>query len=230
MNKSAQQITDHRNPEGGTFKSYVVGFILSLVFTLIPYFLVVSHAISGTSLLLSILIFAGIQLVIQLVFFLHIGRGPQPNWNVYFLISTLGIILVVVGGSVMIINNLHYNMKPSDQVDKLANSEGIYQIGGTETGACQGQYANHKVTIKNGAVSPASTQASKCDTLTFVNEDAKNREITFGTHPNHGVYAGENEIIVRKGKPKSITLSEIGAYQFHDHTMSEVGGSFTVKD
>ncbi len=167
-------------------------------------------------------------MIVQITFFLHLGRGPKPNWNLFFFIATVGIILVVVGGSILIINNLYYNMLPLDQAKKLTNGEGIYQIGGEKTGACQEIQANHKITIKNGLVSPLHTIAHKCDTLTFINEDNEVREITFGTHPEHGVYAGEDELVVRKGRSKSITLSEPGTYQFHDHLQAEIAGDFSV--
>lgn len=214
--------------EHGPMLSYVIGFILSLIFTFIPYYLVVNQIISGKGLLIAILGIAVVQMVVQVTFFLHLGRGPKPNWNLFFFIATVGIILVVVGGSIMIMNNLYNNMLPSDQTKKLVGDEGIYQIGGEKTGACQGHHTNHKIIIKNGLVSPAHTKAHMCDTLTFINEDDKAREITFGTHPEHGVYAGESELLVRKGHAKSITLSELGTYQFHDHLQAETAGDFTV--
>lgn len=209
-------------------KSYVTGFILSLVFTFIPYYLVVNQTVPGTMLLATILGFAVLQLVVQVTFFLHLGRGPKPNWNLFFFIATVSIILVVVGGSIMIMNNLYKNMMPSDQTKKLTNDEGIYQIGGEKTGACQGQHANHKITIKGGYVNPLHTDARKCDTLTFINEDDIAREITFGLHPEHGVYAGETALVVRKGRNKSLMLSETGTYQFHDHLQEATAGDFIV--
>jgi cytochrome o ubiquinol oxidase operon protein cyoD len=214
--------------EHGTIGSYVIGFILSLIFTLIPYFLVTRHTVSGNALLASILGFAMLQMVVQITFFLHLGRGPKPKWNLFFFLSTVGIILIVVGGSIMIINNLHYNMLPSDQIKKLANEEGIYQIDGKKTGACQGVHANHVVTIKNSQLSPLYTAAQKCDTLTFINEDKVIRQIAFGAHPHHDIYAGESELVIPKGKDKTITLSEPGTYQFHDHLHEEIAGNFTV--
>lgn len=218
-----------RSSEHGTMTSYVIGFILSLIFTLIPYYLVVNKSFSGTILLATILGFVVFQMIIQILFFLHLGRGPKPLYNVTFFVSTVGIILIIVGGSLLIINNLHYNMSPTDQTKKLVNNEGIYQLGGEETGACQGIQANHKVIIKNGQVNPLQTLASKCDTLTFINEDSLVREITFGSHPQHGVYGGETELVVLKGRNKTITLSEPGTFNFHDHLHAETGGDFTVK-
>ncbi len=212
----------------GSIKSYTAGFILSLVFTFIPYYLVVNQTVSGTSLLITIMGFALIQMVIQVTFFLHLGRGPKPNWNLFFFASTFGIILVVVGGSIMIMNNLHYNMSPTEKVKKLVNDEGIHQVAGVKTGACQELHENHQIIIKDGKVTPTHTDASKCDTLTFINEDDVVREITFGTHPKHGSYAGEMELTIRKNRNKSITLSESGSYQFHDHLQPETAGEFTV--
>lgn len=214
--------------EHGTIQSYIIGFLLSLVFTFIPYYMVVSQTVTGNALLASILAFAVIQMVIQVTFFLHLGRGPKPNWNLFFFVSTVGIILVVVGGSIMIINNLHYNMSPKDQQTKLIDDEAIYQIGGEKTGACSGQHNNHQVTIKDGKVTPLHTQANRCDTLTLINEDDKTRSINFGVHDKHLVYAGESELVLRKGRSKTLTLSEVGSYRFHDHLQEDTAGDFNV--
>lgn len=214
--------------EHGKLQSYIVGFLLSLLFTFIPYMLVVNETITGTRLLVTILGFAVVQMLIQVTFFLHLGRGPKPNWNVYFFASTVGIIIMVVAGSVIIMNNLHYNMSPTDKVKKIANDEGIYQVGGKLTGACRELGENHIVTIKNDEVLPLMTIAKKCDTLSIVNNDDE-REIVFGAHPNHDVYAGETELVIRTGRSKTITLSEVGSFQFHDHLQPGTSGQFIVK-
>lgn len=214
--------------EHGSMLSYVIGFVLSLVLTFIPYQLVVNQTITGTALLVIILTFALLQMIVQVTFFLHLGRGPKPNWNLFFFVATVGVIVMVVGGSVFIMNNLYRNMSPTDQTKKLVNNEGIYQIDGTPTGACQGQHANHQVTIKNNQVSPAFTVAYECETVTFINDDENTREITFGTYPDRSAYAGEKELIVKKGRSKTITLSEPGNYAFYDLLHPDTAGQFTV--
>jgi cytochrome o ubiquinol oxidase operon protein cyoD len=214
--------------EHGTIKSYVVGFILSIIFTLIPYYLVVNKNFAGTALDLVILSFAVTQMIIQVTFFLHLGRGPKPNWNFFFFISTVGIILVVVGGSIVIISNLHYNMQPSDQVKKIINDENIYQVGGKKTGSCEGQYSNHKVYIKDGLVNPIQTNARQCDTLTFVNQDDTTINLTFGDPPNNEAYAGLSKLNVQKSKNETITLSDAGTFKFYDPSSAATIGSFAV--
>lgn len=214
--------------EHGTTQSYIIGFLLSLVFTVIPYYLVVHKTVTGSSLLATILGFAVLQMCIQIFFFLHLGRGPKPLYNVVFFVSTAGIILVVVVGSIFIMNNLYHNMSPAEATTKLAQAEGISQVGDAKTGACQEVYAHHQVTIKNGVVSPLHIEAHLCDTLTFINEDNALRDIAFGPHPEHYVYGGESEVNVHKGYPKTITLNQAGTYSFHDHLDPETSGDFTV--
>lgn len=224
---------NHNAPgeEHGTTTSYIVGFVLSLVFTIIPYYLVVNHVVSGMALLVTILGIAVLQMIIQIVFFLHLGREKRPHWQLSFFVSTVGIVLVVVVGSIWIMHHLHYNMTPvtpADASKKLVEDEGIYQLGGEKTGACRGVHTNYKVTIKDGQVSPALTSAQQCDTLTFINEDKDTHHMVFGQPGYPAVYAGSDMVMVYKGHPKTITLGEQGTYHFYDHMHTDKGGSFTV--
>ncbi len=223
-------VTKHvaANNDHGSMQSYLIGFILSLIFTFIPYYLVVNQVITGTLLLVTIVGFAVIQMLIQITFFLHIGRGPKPNWNLFFFAATVGIIIFVVSASIMIMSRLHYNMSPTEKINKIVNDEGIYQIGGKETGACEELFSNHQIVIKEAQVSPVYTFANKCDTLTFINEDTASKIITFGIYPNQGVYAGEIEIEVKNGRTETITLSETGTFQFYDRLQPETNGGFII--
>lgn len=217
--------------ESGVAKSYVIGFILSLVFTVVPYYLVIEKVVSGSSLIATILAFAVLQMIVQVVFFLHLGREKKPHWQLTFLVATVGGILLVVVGSIWIMGHLHYNMTPvtpADASKKLVEDEGIYQIGGEKTGACQGQYANHKVTLKDGAISPSRIDARLCDRLTFVNEDDDPHYMMFGSFDHPKAYGGEDMLTVRKGRSKTIVLNEPGTHQFHDHMDSKTVGEFTV--
>ena len=63
-----------------------------------------------------------VQLVVQLIFFLHLLNESKPRWNLIFFISTIGIILIVVVGSVWIMNHLNYNMMPM-QMNKYIQSQ-----------------------------------------------------------------------------------------------------------
>ena len=223
-------LKNHASDEHKSMRSYLIGFILSLTLTLIPYYLVVNQLVTGMTLLITILSFAFVQLIVQVVFFLHLGRGPNASWNLYFFIGTIATIFIVVAGSVVITNNLHGNLASYDQTKRLINSEGIYQVGGELTGACKGRFTNHKVEFDNGKISPLVTVASRCDTLTFAEKGSTNVNLTFGTHDDHSVYAGLTEIELKKDRSKTITLSESGTYQFHDNMMPKEVGTIAVYD
>jgi cytochrome o ubiquinol oxidase operon protein cyoD len=229
MSKLLHNTTKQPKAEHGTTTSYVIGFLLSLVFTAIPYYLVVNKIITGNSLLATILGFAVLQMAVQIFFFLHLGRGPKPFYNVAFFIATAGIILVVVLGSIFIIDHLNYNMAtPKAMTTKLAQDEGISQVGGEKTGACADIGINHQVVMLKGQVTPLRTEARLCDSFTFINQDDTVRSITFGSYALQEVYGGETRLMVRKGHPKTITLNQLGSHLFHDQFQPGAVGYFVV--
>ncbi len=209
--------------------SYVIGFLLSVVFTAASYYLVTRHSISGNALLTAIIGFAILQMLIQIFFFLHLGRGPKPAYNVVFFAATVGFILVVISGSLFIMQHLYANMAGSEVTTRLAQSEGISQIGDRKTGACSELHAHHQVVIDGENVSPFHTDARLCDNLTFIAQDKILHDIAFGPHPHHESYAGELDLLIKTGQNQTITLNQSGTYQFHDHLNPALIGEFTVK-
>lgn len=207
--------------ENGSVGSYVIGFMLSLLFSAIPYYLVVNQTITGNTLFITILSFAMMQMVIQLTFFLHIGRGPKPKWNLFFFLATFFAVVVVVAGSVLIMNNIHYAKPSKEEVKKLVDDEGIYQVGGRVTGACQEIGINHQVVIQAGLIDPMITETEQCDTLTFINDYGQDAAIRFNNSGQSASYAGNDSVLVKKGKNKTITLSELGTYSFYDNLVEQ---------
>lgn len=94
----------------GTTKSYIIGFILSIIFTIIPYKLVVDHMLSGSNLVIAVVLFAIAQLFVQLVFFLHLSTKSDSRWNTLTFVFTVVVLLILVVGSLWIMWNLNYNM------------------------------------------------------------------------------------------------------------------------
>ena len=106
--------------------SYIVGFVLSLITTLISYYLVVNQLWPKEMLIYIVMGIAVLQLVIQLVFFLHLGRGGR--WKLVTFAFAVLVVLIVVVGSLWIMHNLDYNMMhmSPDQMDQyMKANEGI---------------------------------------------------------------------------------------------------------
>lgn len=105
-------------------KKYITGFILSIILTLTAFLLVMQNLLSGPALVLVILGLALIQLWVQLIFFLHLDLEKGPRWNLAIFISTVGIVLLLVVGSLVIMKNLNYRMTPAQMNQYILNQSG----------------------------------------------------------------------------------------------------------
>lgn len=106
-----------------TLGTYISGYVLSLVLTLVAYLLVRHPAYSNSVIVAVIVVLAIVQFLVQLVFFLHLGRETKPRWKLFVAISMIGIVLILVLGSLWIMNNLNYRMTPQ-QVNTYLNDQG----------------------------------------------------------------------------------------------------------
>jgi cytochrome o ubiquinol oxidase operon protein cyoD len=106
--------------------SYIIGFVASLILTIAAYLLVTQQFLQNGALVFILLVFAFVQLIVQLLFFLHLGRESKPRWQLYFLISTVGVIVLVVAGSIWIMHHLNY-MTPMQMDKAIIKDEGIHK-------------------------------------------------------------------------------------------------------
>jgi len=106
----------------GHLKLYVSGFVMSIVLTIIPFGIVMTHTLSGWQLIAALFASAILQLFVQLIFFLHLNRESKPRWNLLVGVFAAIVILIVVIGSLWIMNNLDYNMNAPQEIIK---DEGI---------------------------------------------------------------------------------------------------------
>lgn len=108
--------------------AYITGFVSSVALTLVAYYVVVDRAFGNGALTYVIIGLAIVQMVVQLVFFLHIGQEKGARWRLVTLSFALLIVLVIVAGSLWIMHNLDYNMMnmgPEQQKVYMHNNEGI---------------------------------------------------------------------------------------------------------
>ncbi|NGQ96577.1 cytochrome o ubiquinol oxidase subunit IV [Brevibacillus sp. SYP-B805] len=93
----------HHETHGST-KSYTIGFLLSIVLTIIPLVLVLNHMLSRVPLIVAIIAMAILQFLVQLFFFMHIREGEKPRYNVMALILGAVITFTIVAGSVWVMS------------------------------------------------------------------------------------------------------------------------------
>lgn len=99
--------------EGGNLKTYIFGFAISIILTLVAYFFAVDHVFSGFVLITVLLELAILQFAAQLFLFLHLGQKRGRGWRLLTIVLMLVFVLIVVMGSIWIMSQLNYNMSPS---------------------------------------------------------------------------------------------------------------------
>ena len=107
---SSHPTTTHGGASLGSLKSYLIGFILSVILTVIPFAMVMSGTASHTTILATVVGLAVVQIIVHLVYFLHMNGSSEERWNLVAFLFTAMIIAIVVVGSLWIMYNLNINM------------------------------------------------------------------------------------------------------------------------
>lgn len=103
-------MTTNNSSHQGNLKIYIIGFILSIILTIIPYELVVNHVLAAEATFILISVFAVLQLLVQLIFFLHINLSPEGRSTLLSFVFTVVVLFILVAGTLWIMYNMNVNM------------------------------------------------------------------------------------------------------------------------
>lgn len=109
-------------------RSYTIGFLLSLILTCLAFFVTKSFLARGEvtvpmSLLIGLIVLAAVQLLVQLLFFFHLGKEAKPRLNTVSFLFMLMVVGIIGIGSLWIMYNLNYNMMTGPEVEKYIQKE-----------------------------------------------------------------------------------------------------------
>ena len=97
----------------GSFGGYVTGFVLSVILTAIPFWLVMARPLeSGLWTGIIIMAFAAVQIVVHMVYFLHMNTKSEGGWTFMALIFTITLVVITLCGSIWVMHHLNTNMMP----------------------------------------------------------------------------------------------------------------------
>ncbi|MFD2179044.1 cytochrome o ubiquinol oxidase subunit IV [Veronia pacifica] len=94
----------------GSVKEYVHGLIYSIVLTLVPFAMVMANMGSTQLIVGVIMVFAVAQIMVQLVFFLHMNTSSEQMWNTTSAVFVVVIVAIILVGSLWIMDHLNHNM------------------------------------------------------------------------------------------------------------------------
>jgi cytochrome o ubiquinol oxidase operon protein cyoD len=97
----------------GTFGSYMTGFVLSVILTAIPFWLVMHHVINSPAATATAILALGlVQILVHMIYFLHMNTTSEGGWNIMALLFTGVLVLIALTGSLWVMHNLDVNMLP----------------------------------------------------------------------------------------------------------------------
>jgi cytochrome o ubiquinol oxidase operon protein cyoD len=113
---------EHGHDDGpvshSTFKGYMTGFVLAVILTAIPFWLVMAKVFDKpNSTALVILAFAVVQIVVHMIYFLHMDAKSEGGWNMLALIFTLVLVVITLAGSLWVMYHMNTNMMPASMHD-----------------------------------------------------------------------------------------------------------------
>ncbi|WP_062112158.1 cytochrome o ubiquinol oxidase subunit IV [Aureimonas sp. AU40] len=109
---------DHGHLDGhghdhGTMGGYVTGFLLSVILTAIPFWLVMSDVLQDRALTgIIIMGLAAVQIVVHMIFFLHMNGKSEGGWTMTALVFTVVVVVIVLAGSLWVMYHMNTSMMP----------------------------------------------------------------------------------------------------------------------
>ena len=115
--------TEHHdaNEAHGSYRSYIIGFVLSVVLTVIPFWIVMAEVNIHIWLALTIIFGLGAaQIMVHVYYFLHVTVKAEDGWQVMSLVFTGILLMIVLVGSIWVMTHLNNNMMPAhEQIERV---------------------------------------------------------------------------------------------------------------
>jgi cytochrome o ubiquinol oxidase operon protein cyoD len=92
--------------------SYTVGVGLAILATIASFVVAQTNLLWGPGIPVGLIVLALAQIGVHLVFFLHLGSGPDDTNNILALAFGVLVVFLIIAGSIWIIANLNANMMP----------------------------------------------------------------------------------------------------------------------
>lgn len=106
----------HHDDEGfhATFGGYMTGFVLAVLLTAVPFWLVMANVFDKSrTTALVLLACAAVQIVVHMIYFLHMNFKSEGGWTMLALIFTIVLVVIALSGSLWVMFHLDQNMMPA---------------------------------------------------------------------------------------------------------------------
>jgi cytochrome o ubiquinol oxidase subunit IV len=103
----------------GSLRGYIIGYVSAIALTVAAFAIAPSTSMAPFSVAAALAVLAIAQMLVHLIFFLHINTAPSQKTNVLAFAAAMLIIAIVVIGSIWIMGHLNRNMLPMDHLMQM---------------------------------------------------------------------------------------------------------------
>ncbi|MEM8877889.1 MAG: cytochrome o ubiquinol oxidase subunit IV [Pseudomonadota bacterium] len=106
-----------------TYRAYLTGFALSVVLTIIPFWMVLGQPTDNVYIALTVIFSLGAaQIMVHVYYFLHVNLKAEQGWQAMSLGFTFMLVVIVLAGSIWVMFHLNENMMPAhEQIERVRN-------------------------------------------------------------------------------------------------------------
>ena len=102
-------------------QGYVLGFLLAVLLTIASFYVVHTNLIWAPAIVVMLVVLAVAQIGVHLVFFLHLTTAPDNTNNILALAFGILIVVMIIGGSIWIMNHLDERMMPMNMLMQMGS-------------------------------------------------------------------------------------------------------------
>jgi cytochrome o ubiquinol oxidase operon protein cyoD len=112
----------HGHSDGGgahlTLRGYATGFFAAVFLTAIPFLVVMGKTFGSSHITAAVILaFAAVQIVVHMVYFLHMNAKSEGGWNLLALLFTIMLVVIALSGSLWVMYHLNNNMMPASMMN-----------------------------------------------------------------------------------------------------------------
>ena len=115
-NHAAHGHDDHHDHDDGphsSFSGYMIGFFFFFILTAIPFAVVMGDVFeSRNTTILVVTFFAVVQILVHMVYILHMNGKVEGGWTLLSTIFTIIFVAIGIAGTLWVMFHMNANMMP----------------------------------------------------------------------------------------------------------------------
>jgi cytochrome o ubiquinol oxidase subunit IV len=99
-------------------RGYATGFFAAVFLTALPFWFVMGKTFGSSGITSAVILaLAAVQIVVHMIYFLHMSPKSEGGWNLLALLFTVMLVVIALSGSLWVMYHLNHNMMPDSMMN-----------------------------------------------------------------------------------------------------------------